>query len=160
MSVFHIFYLANDKKDFEQLKKSIISITPIVSPEIANVKPQIYKNTESLFKIWCEYFSLRVENECQIIKHKSDHYGINFQYEFWFDAYITTQGWFDEIISFVGKIMKEYNGDCVLESNGDVPLIVRKDNAIIVDGGNLDDEQILLLKKLGLKYKKGDLKSL
>ena len=160
MSVFHVFYLATDNKEnFEQLKRVIIDIIPTISSGIAKGRPQITEDTDVLLNIWCEYFSIRIKNGGQSVKFRSEDYGVNFQYQFWFDANTITVGWFEEILSFVGKIIKACDGDCVLESNGETPLVMRKKNRIIVDGRKLNDKQILSFIEGGLEYQEGHLES-
>lgn len=160
MSVFHVFYLASDnRKDFEELKQLIIDTTPKGASSIASGKTQISENTDILLNIWCEHFSLRVKNGGQPVKFRSEDYGMSFQYQFWFDANTATSGWFEELLTFVGKIMKNCDSDCVLESNGEAPLIMRKNRMITVDVRKMSDEQILLFNNAGLEYKEGHLES-
>lgn len=160
MSVFHVFYLASDnRRNFEELKQLIIDTTPKVSASIANGKTQISEDTDILLNIWCEYFSLRVKNGGQHVKFRSEDYGMNFQYQLWFDANTATVGWFEELLTFVGKIMQNCHSDCVLESNGETPLIMRKNEMIIVDARKMNNKQILLFNKAGLEYQEGHLES-
>lgn len=159
MSVFHVFYLASDSKSsFEQIKRSVIDNIPIVPQDVAKSRPQVSENTDNSLSVWCEYFSLLVKNGGQPVIFRSEDYGMSFQYQFWFDAYTVTPGWFEGMLFFVGKIMNLYDGDCVLESNGDTPIVLRKNKNITVDGRGLKKEQMCLFDELQLVYQTGELK--
>lgn len=82
---------------------------------------------------------------------------MKFDYQFWFDVYTITPNWLEEMLSFVGKLVKAYSGDCVLESNGDTPIVMRKDGVITVDDKKLNGTQKFPFDVLGLKYQEGDL---
>lgn len=158
MGMFYVFYLAPDNiSNFNQLKQLVNDITPKVSPDVANGRPQIYEDTDEVLNIWCEYFSLRVKKGGQHVKFRSEDYGITFEYQFWFDVYTATPNWLEGMLCFVGKIMKKYNGNCVLEANGDTAIVMRKDNIIIADDKKLNGTQRFPFSKLGLEYHEGDL---
>lgn len=159
MSTFYVFYLSSDNKnDFKQIKQTVVDNTPSVTEGIAKGRPQITENTEDLLSIWCEFFSLSVKNGGQPIIFRSEDYGMGFQYQFWFDVYNVTPNWLEGMLSFVGKIMNLYEGDCVLESNGDTPIVMRKNKNITVDDRKLKKEQMSPFDELGLVYQTGELK--
>lgn len=161
MSAFHTLYLASDVKNtFEQIKGKVIEVIPKISPDIAKGRPQVYENTDTVLKIWCEYFSLSVKIGGQSVKNKSEDYGINFEYQFWFDIYTESLTWLEAILYFVGKIMITFDGDCVLESNGEQPLIVRKNKTVALDDNKLNGLQRLPFCELGIEYQNKNLKSI
>jgi hypothetical protein len=158
MGMFYVFYLASDNiGDFSQIKQLVKDITPTLTPEIAKGRPQISEDTDDLLRIWCEYFSICVKKGGQHVIYRSEDYGMNFEYQFWFDVYTVTPNWLEEMLSFVGKIMKVYNGDCVLEANGDTAIVMRKDNIVVVDDKKLKGTQRFPFGGLGLEYQAGDL---
>lgn len=161
LSAFQTLYLASDVKNtFEQIKEKVIEVTPKISPDIAKGRPQVYENTDAVLKIWCEYFSLSLKIGGQSVKNKSEDYGINFEYQLWFDIYTESPNWLEEVLCFVGKIMKTFDGDCVLESNGEQPLIVRKNMTVAVDDNKLNGLQRLPFDELGIEYQNENLKSI
>lgn len=160
MSVFHTFYLASDiKNNFEQIKRKVIEVIPPVSPDIVKGRDQLYENTDDVLKIWCEHFSLSLKVGGQSVKNKSEDYGIDFQYQFWLDIYTASPNWLEEILFFVGKIMISFDGDCILESNGEQPLVIRKDKTVVVDDKKLYGAQKFPFDMLGLKYEESNLES-
>ena len=160
MSVFHTFYLSsNIKSNFDQLKKKVIEFIPKIPLDIAKGRAQVYENNNDVLRIWCEYFSLSIKIGGQSVKNKSEEYGIDFHYQFWFDIYTESPRWLEEILMFIGKIMLSFDGDCILESNGEQLLLIRKDNNIVVDGKKLYGAQKFPFESLGLKYKESNLES-
>jgi hypothetical protein len=146
--------------DFKQMKQSVIEMTPALTPEIADGRSQISEDTDSLLSIWCEYYSLRVKRlEEQDVLFKNQNYGINFEYQFWFDIYTVTPNWLEGILSFVGKVMQKYKGDCVLESNGDIPIVIRKNGIVTVDN-KLHEIHKASFNLLKLEYQEEDLKNI
>ena len=57
---------------------------------------------------------------------KSEDYNEKFKFQFWFDVHYVTNNWAIELMKFIGNILKNFNGNCVLESNGDTPIVMRK----------------------------------
>jgi hypothetical protein len=159
MGMFYVLYLASDSiSDFNQIKKLVKDITPVVASDILNGRPQISEDTDDTLKIWCEYFSLRVKNGGQHVRFRSEDYAMEFEYQFWFDIYTVTPNWMEGMLTFVGKIMKTYNGDCVLEANGDTSIVMRNNNVITVDDSNLRGLQKFPFQHLGIEYQEGKLK--
>ncbi len=159
MGMFYVFYLAsNNRNSFTQIKKTVIDITPTVSQDISKGSPQIVEDTDDQLRIWCDFFSLVVKNGGQSVRFRSEDYGMNFRYQFWFDVYTVNPNWLEGMLCFIGNIMKMYDGDCVLESNGDTPIAMRKDNSIIIDDKNLNGMQSFPFFKLGIECQQGDLK--
>lgn len=154
MSVFHVFYLeSKNDNDFSKIKESVIELIPIVPEEIAGGRPQIYENTENLLSIWCEFFSLNVKNGGQHVRHRSEDYGMNFTYQFWFDIYTGSPNWLEKLLEFVGKIINIYYGDCVLEANGETPLVMRKNSIITIDDKKLHGAHKIPFNEMGLEYR-------
>lgn len=55
----------------------------------------------------------------------------------------------------IGDILKKLDGDCLLESNGDTPIVMRRDSIVIVDDKKLIGTKRFPFQELGLEYKKG-----
>lgn len=158
MGMFYMFYLSSDGiSDFKQIKQTINDITPAITAEIAQGRPQISEDTEEVLSIWCEYFSLRVKKGGQHVSFRSEDYGMNFGYQFWFDVYTVNPKWLEGMLSFIGKVMTDYTGNCVLEANGDTPIVMRKDNVVIVDDKKLKGTQRFPFHYLGLNYQEAEL---
>lgn len=50
---------------------------------------------------------------------------MDFKFEFWFDIYSYHTEWASKLMEFIGKILKRLDGNCLLESNGDTPILLR-----------------------------------
>lgn len=156
--MFYVFYLASDNiSGFYQIKQLVKEITPAVKTEIAKGRPQISEETDETLIIWCEYFLLCAKKGGQRVAFRNEDYGMNFEYEFWFDVYTVTPDWLNGMLSFIGNIMKMYSGNCLLEANGDTAIVMRKDNKIVVDDKKLKGTQRFPFGELGLEYQEGDL---
>lgn len=86
------------------------------------------------------------------LEYKSECYGIKFQYEFYLNLNVNNENWIFETLRFIGKNMLKYNSNCVLEANGEQPLIIRKDNKVVVDNAKLNGFQKQVFNELGIEY--------
>lgn len=85
---------------------------------------------------------------------------MDFKFEFWFDIYSYHTEWASKLMEFIGKILKRLDGNCLLESNGDTPILLRWEGKIIVNDKNLAGTERFPFSYLDIKYEEGDLGSL
>ncbi len=64
--------------------------------------------------------------------------------------------WANELITFTGEILKETEGDCILELN-DKQILLRKNGVITVDDKKLSGTLEFPFMKLGLDFRYGDI---
>jgi hypothetical protein len=157
MGMFYVCYMGPSKTDFSQTKKFVLQSIPQSAEDIKSGQPHIHLDDPDKFSVWCDFFTLIVRNEGQNTKFRSEDYRMNFKYQFTFDVYTTTPNWMKNMLSFIGKMMNRYDGDFVFESNGDTPIIIRKDNKVIVDDKNLHGIERFPFHELGIDYEEGDI---
>lgn len=158
--MFFVFYMSSiGIRSFAELKDFTIKIMPNAELNIPQMpqKSQVIKNSDDLLDFWCDYFSLSLRNGGQHVEFRSQDYGMNFKYQFWFDIYTASPDWIEGMLTFIGKIIKKYDGDCVLESNGDTPIVMRKDGIVIVDDSKLRGTQRFPFHHLGIEVEEGNL---
>jgi hypothetical protein len=150
MSVFHKLYLGNDC-DFNELKKACIYY---VSKN--NVK--VTDNNNEL-AISSEGFTMCIKEGGNSVVFRSEDYRLSLKYDFYIDINTSYADWPIELMEFVGKILKSYNSDFVLEANADFPYIMRKkeDGIVIVDDTKLG---VFPFESLGIEYKKDKLEQI
>jgi len=147
MGMFYVMYLGNEC-EFNTLKQKVVEITPSIRSKI---------DEGEKFNVNCDYFSLLIKEGGTPVKFKSEDYNDKFNFQFWFDVHYTTPNWAIELMKFVGIILENFDGSCVLESNGDTPIVMRKDGLITVDDKKLKGTQKFPFDALGLEYQEGDL---
>lgn len=148
MGMFYVMYLGNEC-DFNTLKQKVVEITP-------NIRSK--SDDRENFNVNCDFFSLSIKEGGTPVTFKSEDYNDKFNFQFWFDVHYNTTDWAVELMKFVGILLKSFDGSVVLESNGDIPIVVRKDGTITVDDKELKGTQKFPFDGLNLKYQKGDLK--
>lgn len=80
--------------------------------------------------------------------YKSDEYNLHLNTKIYFSIYNEVKDWEDQIMKFLGSIMRNIGSDCVFEYYGEAVLL-RKDGKIIVDEsrtGRLDKFPYELIK--------------
>lgn len=144
MSVFHKMYLGNDC-DFNQLKKSVIDFVSENDVRIVDTNNELI--------IASEGFTMFIKEGGNSVAFRSEDYRLNFKFDFYIDINNSYANWAVELMEFAGKLLKSYNSDFVLETNGDSAYIMRKkeDGIIIVDDTKLG---VFPFDSLGLGYKK------
>lgn len=153
MSAFYTFYLSKSNDyDFEDIKNNAIEFTPKLPENFANGQEQIRENSEERLRIFCEYFSLSLSRSGPSLEYKSECYGMKFQYEFYLNLYVSSENWISETLRFIGKSMLKFNANCVLEANGEQPLIIRKDNKVVLDNTRLNGYQKQVFNELCIEY--------
>ncbi|MDQ6419788.1 SitI3 family protein [Paenibacillus sp. LHD-117] len=146
--MFYTFYLSSNIP-FDELKR-------IISESISN--DEIIENSEKRYEISSDGFNLRTREGSDGVKFRSEDYGINFRFEFWFDIYSYHTDWARELMGFIGRIMHRLDGDCLLESNGEIPILLKRDNVVIVDDKKLAGIEKFPFHALNLDYKEEDIK--
>ena len=149
--MFYIFFMGCDT-GFDQIKKVIYDI--MLGKEGYN--PRVVEDGEKIFDILCKYFALRVKIDYIGTRFRCEDYRLNLNCQLWFDAYRTDENWMKEMLSFVGTLMKIFDGECAFESNADSPPIMyRRDNKVIVDGSRFKGTEKFPFHFLGVEYTEG-----
>ena len=103
------------------------------------VRENIMKNSDTIlseetgFSISSDSFTLRFMAGNNHIDFACQDYNLSFSCCFWFDIIVSSQTWAEEIIAISNKVLDSYEGDLVLESNGEKPILLRSENELYVD---------------------------
>lgn len=100
-------------------------------------------------------FAVRLNENRMTIQFKNEDYQQNFNILLLFEVMPNTN-WAVNLFRFAGVLMKENNGACLIESNGDTPVLYREGSEIIVDDSKLKGEG-LPFYELSLEYHKKEL---
>ncbi|WP_019637137.1 hypothetical protein [Paenibacillus fonticola] len=143
--MFYLFFLAGDY-DFDHFKR-------IVTEILRN--GEIITDSDVELEVITDGFNVSITEGGDSVKFRSEDYGLNFKYKMWFDIYSDHSNGINELMKFVGSIMTRLNGECLLESNGDTPVMIRRDNMVIVDDKGLGGAKRFPFHELRLKYQEG-----
>jgi len=63
----------------------------------------------------------------------NNDYNATFTYCIWVDITSSYESWADDLMLFIKYILNIYKGDFVLESNGEKPFVMRKNDLLYID---------------------------
>lgn len=151
-----MFYILNIGADctFDELKRSMESHLANMS---SNEAVDVLRNTPEEFVISFDWATLSIQEGGQGLRFKSEDYDMELRYSFWFDILPQSGEWAEQFMSLTGYILNQFQGDCVLESNGDTPILTRRNHLIVVDDKQLKGTVGFPFHALNLDYKEGDI---
>ncbi|KHD34113.1 hypothetical protein NL50_17925 [Clostridium acetobutylicum] len=139
---------------FEEIKEFIIKEI-IKENVLTNAKVVI--NSENRLSFISEAFNSSLSAGGQGLLFMSEDYDINLKYGIDFDIHPEYIRWPEDLMTFVGYIIKKYSGEFLLESNGDNPILISKNGIIIVDDKKLKRTKKLPFELLAVDYKEGNI---
>ena len=80
-----------------------------------------------------ESFTLRITQRGTTLQFASEDYGVKFKYCYWFDIIISSGSWAEDLMRLVNHILTKFQDDCVLEANGDKPILQRESGELYID---------------------------
>jgi hypothetical protein len=89
------------------------------------------------------------------VRFRSEDHKLGFRFQMWFDIYGDAPNGIRDMMVFIGHIMRRLEGDCLLESNGDTPILLRRNRITIVDDSRLQGTQRFPFEELGIVYQEG-----
>lgn len=141
--------LLGNSCSFNEIKQTIIRLFPSEGIKMTGLDDE--------FDISFEGFELHAEAGGQGLAWSSEDYGMQLKTAFWFDIHTDYISWADDLMAFVGKVIGSVEGDCVLQSNGDKPILMRRNRNITVDDTKLGGTERFPFHRLGLTYKEGSI---
>ena len=152
--MFYLFFMGCEKSvTFEQLKQAVFDNIPEQSVD----DHKLMEDCEKSLRIVCKYYDLTVGSCNMGTKFRCEDYDMELCFKFLFDVNRSDEKWMKEMLSFVGKLMKIFDGDCAFESKGDSPPIMyRKNDVVIVDDSGLHGYQRFPFHHLGVEYQEGN----
>lgn len=100
-------------------------------------------------------YTLRLNESKQTIHFKNEDYHQDFSVLLVFEV-IPNSKWATKLLEFAGKLMKVNEGACLIESNGDTPILYRETDKIVVDDSKLNGKG-MPFEELSLKYTRYEL---
>lgn len=121
----YVMYMSK-KKDFSDLSASFKNYFTGCSALISD------ENDEELI-VSTDAFTLTVTEEGSGAAHASEDYCANFNFSFWFEVISSYTNWANDLMIFVNFVLANNEGDCVLEANGDKPILLRNIDGLFID---------------------------
>ncbi|KKO55200.1 SitI3 family protein [Paenibacillus sp. DMB20] len=153
--MFYIFYMGIDCA-FEEIKRVI---EERILTEPAGEGGEVLRNTAEEFVVSFDWATLRIKEGGHRLVFASEDYGMELRYSFWFDILSDQSDWAERLMSFTGAILGRFEGDGVLESNGDTAILTRRTSAIVVDDKKLKGRESFPFHALNQPYVEGDIES-
>jgi len=118
---------------------------------------EVLKNTEEELIISTDGLTLSLKQRGKNILFANDDYEATYTCFFWIDVIGSYSDWANDLMLFVNNILKKFKGDCVLESNGEKPFVMRKSGKLYVDKelGGSEEFPFYLLE---FEYQENELK--
>lgn len=132
--------------DFSELKNLLIRLLQDVEINVANDR----------ITVSSDGFTLSINEGGYGVKFASEDYDIELKFSCYIDIIVSYTNWAYELMVFIGKLLHNMDGDCILELN-DKPILLRKNNVITVDDKKLSGTAKFPFHGLGLDYKVGDI---
>lgn len=143
--MFCSFYFGGNS-DFSDFKKTIIRL----------LQDAVTIDTGDNLTLSSEGFTLSIKEGGHGVMFASEDYGIKVKFSFYIDIIASYSNWAYELMAFIGKLLNCLDGDCIFELN-DKPILLRKDNIVIVDDKKLYGTEEFPFHALHLDYQTGDI---
>ncbi|PAD65997.1 hypothetical protein CHH83_26320 [Bacillus sp. 7586-K] len=101
-------------------------------------------------------FTLSIKEGGHGLMFASEDYDIELKFNCYIDIIVSYTNWAYELMVFIGKLLNEIDGDCILELN-DKPILLRKNSLITVDDKKLSGIVEFPFYGLGLDYQVGEI---
>lgn len=113
-------------------------------------------NTDDELVLTHDSFTLRLTHNGNSIQFASEDYELALEFCLWIDVISSSKSWADDLIELSNKILNEYEGNLILESNGEKPMLIRNSTGLFVDK-KLRSEDKFPLNLLTMNYEDKDL---
>lgn len=112
--------------------------------------------TDDKFTVSSDGFTLSINEGGHGAMFASEDYDIELKFSCYIDIIASYTNWAYELMVFIGKLLNDMDGDCILELN-DKPILLRKKSVITVDDKKLSGTVNFPFYGLGLGYQVGDI---
>lgn len=117
----------------------------------------VIRNTAEELVISFDWATMTAKEGGQGLIFKSEDYGMPLRFSLWFDILPNQPDWAEKLMTFTGRLLSRIGGDCILESNGDTPILTRTGSRIVVDDKKLKGTAKFPFHALKLSFVEGDL---
>lgn len=151
--MFYTFYIGTHVH-LEELKNILKNIMEKMTLNTVDIISENNKGIE----FDCSWFNLCITNNTDSILFTSEDYHLKLDYQFWFEVYYMSDGKSENMmIELIGKILGNMADSGILLSNGDKPIIQKKEDKVIVDDSRLNTVEKFPFQYLNIKYEEGRL---
>ncbi len=120
----------------------------------------IYKDTDKELSISCNWFSMKLNMRSRSITFLGEDYNMDLKCQIWFELLSSVEGASEMMMYVIGRILEQTQGDAILLSNGDTPILERRNGFVTVDDTKLGGQKRFPFDKLEIEYDEGELKQM
>lgn len=146
--MFYNLYLGTGLS-FEELGATVVALLP--------GEGEVIRHTADELVVSFDWATMTVQEGGQGLVFKSEDYGFPLRFSLWFDVLPDQPDWAERLMAFTGRLLSRIGGDCILESNGDTPILTRTGSRIVVDDKKMKGTAKFPFHALKLSYIEGDL---
>ncbi|WP_150276037.1 SitI3 family protein [Paenibacillus tepidiphilus] len=143
--MFYLFFLAANCP-FHDVKRMVVDLLE---------GAELNADSADELELTTDVYHLTVTEGGDGVKFRSEDYRMSLDVQMWFDLYDGVEGRLNELMRFIGAVMQRHEGDCLLESNGDTAILLRKEQLVIADDSRLNGTQRFPFEHLGVSYREG-----
>lgn len=137
----------NSEMEFDKVSDKILNI---LSNNIYG-KVEILNKKEEL-SLYCDLFTLTMTFTSDYIGTMREEAKMDLDTELYMDLDMNCIDVIRKTICFVGECFKSFEGNAILLSNSDTPIVKRSGEKIIVDSSKIKSEQIFPFEELNEEY--------
>ncbi len=119
----YVLYIGTQDK-FQDVKEKVV--------KVLGDGGELLRDLDQEFAFACESFSIKLKKGGQAAVFASKDYDLDLSYQFWFDIYHYAKEWMNSLMKFIGGLMEVIEGDAIVFSNGDTPVLMRKKGIVVV----------------------------
>lgn len=134
-------------------------ILKILNDNVVFGESAIICEKENDLSLYCDMFTMQIDNFSDSINVVSEELDLDLKIELYMNLDMKSKNVIEKTICFVGNVMKEFFGDMVLLSNGDLPIILRNKEEVIVDNSKLSNTYPFELLDMDYSVKRIQLQS-
>lgn len=143
--MFYLFFLGGDI-EFGRLRDIVAELMG---------EGCVLKSSPEEMEASTDGFGLILTGNGDGVRFRSEDYQLGFRCQMWFDIYGDAPYAIREMMIFIGGVMRRLEGDCLLESNGDTPILLRRNRITVVDDSGLKGTQRFPFQELGIPFQEG-----
>lgn len=137
----------NSELELEKVNDKILNI---LSNSIYGKVEILNKNEE--LSLYCDLFTLNMNSTSDYIRTMREEANMDLNIELYMDLDMNCTDVIKKTVHFVGECLKSFEGNAILLSNSDIPIVKRSEEKVIVDSSRIRSNQMFPFEELDEEY--------